>query len=71
MVKEFTLNVIMMSVVLRRVVAPVLEEKTRDAAKSFSFSSGLYYKTSIFVIYNRNDSGLCYKTTILRIYDSS
>ncbi len=27
-------------------------------------SSGLYYKTSMIVIYYRNDSGLYYKTTI-------
>ncbi len=34
-------------------------------------SSGLYYKTSVVVIYNCNDSGLYYKTTILHIYNAS
>ncbi len=30
--------------------------------------SGLFYKTSMIVIYDRNDSGQNYKTTITMVY---
>jgi hypothetical protein len=33
--------------------------------------SGLYYKCSMIVIYDHNDSGQCYKTTIKIIIDDS